>query len=389
MSKPFSFQLFKTDGDARRGELITSHGKVQTPAFMPVGTQATVKGLMPDDVRATGAEIVLGNTYHLMLRPGAERIAALGGLHKFMNWPLPILTDSGGFQVMSLSELRQIDERGVTFRSHLDGAMVALSPERAIEIQGLLGADISMQLDECLKLPASSRGNRARDAAVVALGRALETRFRGAARSEGYALFGIVQGGDDLVLRAESARALTGMDFQGYAIGGLAVGEPQEVMLKIVAETAPALPAERPRYLMGVGTPHDLIEAVRRGIDMFDCVLPTRNGRHGMAFTRFGPINLANARHANDPRPLDEESAHPAARTYSRAYLHHLTKANEILGAVLLSTINLAYYQTLMAGMREAIAAGRFAEFQAATEAGWAQGDLPAALRVVSRVPLR
>ena len=376
MSKPFSFQLFKTDGDARRGELITSHGKVQTPAFMPVGTQATVKGLMPDDVRATGAEIVLGNTYHLMLRPGAERIAALGGLHKFMNWPLPILTDSGGFQVMSLSELRQIDERGVTFRSHLDGAMVALSPERAVEFQALLGADISMQLDECLKLPASSEE----------IARAMQLSLRWAERSKrafegrakkGYALFGIVQGGDDLVLRAESARALTNMDFQGYAIGGLAVGETQEVMLKIVAETAPALPADRPRYLMGVGTPHDLIEAVRRGIDMFDCVLPTRNGRHGMAFTRFGPINLANARHANDPRPLDEESAHPAARTYSRAYLHHLTKANEILGAVLLSTINLAYYQTLMAGMREAIAAGRFAEFQAATETQWAHGDLP------------
>ncbi|HTM72274.1 MAG TPA: tRNA guanosine(34) transglycosylase Tgt [Pseudolabrys sp.] len=377
MSMPFSFQLFSSDGGARRGELITSHGKVQTPAFMPVGTQATVKGLMPDDVRATGAEIVLGNTYHLMLRPGAERIAALGGLHKFMNWPLPILTDSGGFQVMSLSELRQIDERGVTFRSHLDGAMVALSPERAIEIQGLLAADISMQLDECLRLPASS----------VEIARAMQLSLRWAERSkrafeerakQGHALFGIVQGGDDLVLRAESARALTGMDFQGYAIGGLAVGEPQEVMLRIVAETTPALPADRPRYLMGVGTPHDLIEAVKRGIDMFDCVLPTRNGRHGMAFTRFGAINLANARHANDPRPLDEQSMHPAARTYSRAYLHHLTKANEILGAVLLSTVNLAYYQALMAGMREAIAAGRFAEFQAATDAQWTQGDLPA-----------
>ncbi|MGE5164358.1 MAG: tRNA guanosine(34) transglycosylase Tgt [Sphingobacteriales bacterium] len=377
MAQPFSFRLLKTDGDARRGELITPHGKVQTPAFMPVGTQATVKGLMPDDVRATGAEIVLGNTYHLMLRPGAERIAALGGLHKFMNWPLPILTDSGGFQVMSLSELRRIDERGVTFRSHLDGVMVALSPERAIEIQEFLGADISMQLDECLKLPASSKE----------IARAMKLSLRWAERSkrafegrvnEGYALFGIVQGGDDLLLRAESVRELTGMDFQGYAIGGLAVGEPQEVMLKIVAETAPALPAERPRYLMGVGTPHDLLEAVKRGIDMFDCVLPTRNGRHGMAFTRFGGINLANARHAHDARPLDEQSAHPAARTYSRAYLHHLTKANEILGAVLLSTINLAYYQTLMAGMRDAIAAGSLAGFQAETEAGWATGDLPA-----------
>ena len=299
MSKPFSFQLINTDGDARRGELITSHGKVQTPAFMPVGTQATVKGLMPDDVRATGAEIVLGNTYHLMLRPGAERIAALGGLHKFMNWPLPILTDSGGFQVMSLSELRQIDERGVTFRSHLDGAMVALSPERAVEIQALLGADISMQLDECLKLPASSDEIARATQLSLRWAERSKRAFEGRAK-QGYALFGIVQGGDDLTLRAESARALTGMDFQGYAIGGLAVGEPQEVMLKIVAETAPALPVDRPRYLMGVGTPHDLIEAVRRGIDMFDCVLPTRNGRHGMAFTRFGPINLANARHAQD-----------------------------------------------------------------------------------------
>jgi queuine tRNA-ribosyltransferase len=376
MNKPFSFQLLNTDGDARRGELITSHGNVQTPAFMPVGTQATVKGLMPDDVQATGAEIVLGNTYHLMLRPGAEQIAALGGLHKFMNWPLPILPDSGGFQVMSLSELRKLSETGVTFRSHLDGAMVDLSPERAVEIQALLGADISMQLDECLKLPASSEE----------IARAMQLSLRWAERSkrafegrakQGYALFGIVQGGDDLVLRTESARALTEMAFRGYAIGGLAVGEPQEVMLKIVAETAPALPVEYPRYLMGVGTPHDLIEAVRRGIDMFDCVLPTRNGRHGMAFTRFGPINLANARHAHDPRPIDEQSAHPAARIYSRAYLHHLTKANAILGAVLLSTVNLAYYQTVMAGMREAIAGRRFAEFQAATEAQWAQGDLP------------
>jgi queuine tRNA-ribosyltransferase len=376
MTEPFSFRLLKTDAAARRGEFVTAHGRVQTPAFMPVGTQGTVKGLMPDDVRATGAEIVLGNTYHLMLRPGAERIAALGGLHKFMNWPLPILTDSGGFQVMSLSELRKLDEQGVTFRSHLDGAMVALSPERAIEIQALLGADISMQLDECLRLPASAHD----------IARAMELSLRWAERSKrsfesraraGHALFAIVQGGDDLALRTKSARELTGMGFQGYAIGGLAVGEPQEVMVNVVAETAPILPADRPRYLMGVGTPHDLMEAVKRGIDMFDCVLPTRNGRHGMAFTRFGAINLTNARHAEDPRPLDEQSAHPAARTYSRAYLHHLTKANEILGAVLLSTINLAYYQALMADMREAIAAGRFADFRAATEAGWKRGDLP------------
>ena len=374
---PFSFRLIATDGAARSGEIVTPHGMVRTPAFMPVGTQGTVKGLMPDDVRATGAEIVLGNTYHLMLRPGAERIAALGGLHAFMNWPLPILTDSGGFQVMSLSELRKLTEQGVTFRSHLDGAMVELSPERAIEIQALLGADISMQLDECLKLPAAREE----------IARAMQLSLRWAERSkrafegrarEGYALFGIVQGGDDLALRAESARALVDIGFDGYAIGGLAVGEPQEVMLKIVEETAPALPAERPRYLMGVGTPDDLLEAVARGIDMFDCVLPTRNGRHGMAFTRFGTINLANARHAGDARPLDAESAHPAARTYSRAYLHHLTKANEILGQVLLSTINLAYYQALMAGMRAAIGQGRFAQYRAATMAGWAKGDIDA-----------
>ncbi len=378
MPQPFAFRLLKNDGAARRGEFITPHGSVQTPAFMPVGTQATVKGVMPEAVRATGAEIVLGNTYHLMLRPGAERIAALGGLHKFMNWPLPILTNSGGFQVMSLSELRKVDDKGVTFRSHLDGTMVELTPERAIEIQRLLGADISMQLDECLKLPASHED----------IARAMRLSLRWAERSkrafevraaEGPALFGIAQGGDDPLLRAESARELSAMDFQGYAIGGLAVGEPQDVMLKIVSEIAPRLPMERPRYLMGVGTPHDLLESVRRGIDMFDCVLPTRNGRHGMAFTRFGTINLANARHADDPRPLDDQSGHTAARTYSRAYLHHLTKANEMLGAVLLSTINLAYYQTLMAGMRDAIMAGRFADFQDETETGWARGDLSAA----------
>jgi queuine tRNA-ribosyltransferase len=376
MPQAFSFTLLKSDGAARRGEIVTPHGKVQTPAFMPVGTQGTVKGLMPEAVAATGAEIVLGNTYHLMLRPGAERIAALGGLHAFMNWPLPILTDSGGFQVMSLSALRKLTENGVTFRSHLDGAMVELRPERAIEIQALLGADISMQLDECLKLPAAPAEIERAMQLSLRWGERSKRVFEGRAR-EGYALFGIVQGGDDPRLREQSARALTGIGFDGYAIGGLAVGEPQEVMLKIVAEVAPMLPQDRPRYLMGVGTPDDLMEAVARGIDVFDCVLPTRNGRHGMAFTRFGSINLANARHANDPRPLDEQSPHPAARTYSRAYLHHLTKANEILGQVLLSTINLAYYQALMAGMREAIAAGRFGDFHAATRAQWQQGDIP------------
>ena len=376
MTDPFSFSLLKTDGAARRGELVTPHGRVQTPAFMPVGTQGTVKGLTPEVVRATGAEIVLGNTYHLMLRPGAEQVAALGGLHTFMQWPLPILTDSGGFQVMSLSSLRKLSEKGVIFRSHLDGAMHELSPERSIEIQALLGADISMQLDECLRLPASRE--EMERAMMLSLRwaerskRAFEARAR-----EGYALFGIVQGGDDIPLRQQSARELTAMDFQGYAVGGLAVGEPQDVMLKVVEETTPVLPAARPRYLMGVGTPHDMLEAVARGIDMFDCVMPTRNGRHGMAFTRFGPLNLANARHAADPRPLDEQSPHPAARTYSRAYLHHLVKANEMLGAVLLSTVNLAYYQMLMAGMREAIAEGTFSDFRAATLSGWEQGDIP------------
>jgi queuine tRNA-ribosyltransferase len=377
MTIAFSFTLHATDGAARRGSFTTPHGVVQTPAFMPVGTQGTVKGLKPEDVAATGAEIVLGNTYHLMLRPGPERVAALGGLHKFMNWQKPILTDSGGFQVMSLATLRKLSEQAVIFRSHIDGTMFELSPERAIEIQALLGADISMQLDECLKLPAS------RDE----IDRAMRLSLRWAERSrrafaprvkDGYALFGIVQGGDDLQLRGESARELVAIGFEGYAVGGLAVGEPQEAMLNVVAETTPQLPADRPRYLMGVGTPHDMLEAVARGIDMFDCVMPTRNGRHGMAFTRFGSINLSNARHAEDPRPLDEESPHPVARTYSRAYLHHLTKANEMLGAVLLSTINIAYYQALMAGMRAAIEAGRFADFRAATIEGWQRGDIPA-----------
>jgi queuine tRNA-ribosyltransferase len=375
MTGTFAFKLIATDGAARRGEVVTPHGAVQTPAFMPVGTQATVKGLHPEAVGDTGAEIVLGNTYHLMLRPTAERIAALGGLHKFMNWPRAILTDSGGFQVMSLSSLRKLTEQGVTFRSHLDGAMFELTPERSIEIQALLGADISMQLDECLKLPASRDEIERAMQLSLRWGERSKRAFEGRAR-DGYALFGIVQGGDDIALRQQSARALTDIGFTGYAIGGLAVGEPQDVMLKVVEETAPVLPSDRPRYLMGVGTPHDLLEAVKRGVDMFDCVMPTRNGRHGMAFSRFGSINLSNARHAADPRPLDEESAHPAARTYSRAYLHHLTKANEILGQVLLSTINLAYYQALMAGMRAAIEAGSFDDFRAATIAGWQQGDI-------------
>ena len=376
MSSTFTFRLIRTDGTARRGEISTPRGTVQTPAFMPVGTQATVKAMMPEDVRETGAEILLGNTYHLMLRPGAERVAALGGLHAFMNWPHPILTDSGGFQVMSLSQLRKLDEKAVTFRSHLDGTMYELTPERSIEIQQLLGADISMQLDECIRLPAERRE----------IERAMHLSLRWAERSKrafesapaGRALFGIVQGGDDKALRVDSARALVPMDFHGYAIGGLAVGEPQDVMLAMIETVAPELPSHKPRYLMGVGTPDDLLEAVARGIDMFDCVMPTRNGRHGVAFTRFGAINLKNARHAEDPRPLDEESAYPATRTYSRAYLHHLVKANEALGGMLLSAINVAYYQALMRGMREAIAEGRFAAFRDATKEGWKKGDLPA-----------
>ncbi len=375
---PFSFRLTATDGQARTGEIATARGIVRTPAFMPVGTAATVKAVEPETVRATGADILLGNTYHLMLRPGAERIAALGGLHRFMNWPHPILTDSGGFQVMSLSQLRKVDEKGVTFRSHLDGSMHALTPERAIEIQNLLGADIVMQLDECIGLPASR----------AEIDRAMRLSLRWAERSKGAfegaggrAIFGIVQGGDDRELRIESARRLVEIDFPGYAIGGLAVGEPQSVMLEIIEEVGPALPAERPRYLMGVGTPGDLLEAVARGIDMFDCVLPTRNGRHGLAYTRFGPINLKNARHADDPRPLDETGACAPARTYSRAYLHHLVKSNEALGAILLSIVNLSYYQTLMQGLRAAIVAGQFERFRAETQAAWTAGDIPPFVR--------
>ncbi|MDE1972124.1 MAG: tRNA guanosine(34) transglycosylase Tgt [Hyphomicrobiales bacterium] len=370
VSAPFSFRLTAADGAARAGEVATAHGVVHTPAFMPVGTQASIKGVHHDDVRASGAEILLGNTYHLMLRPGAERIAALGGLHAFMRWPHPILTDSGGFQVMSLAALRKVSERGVTFRSHLDGAMIELTPERAIEVQILLGSDIAMQLDECVRLPAERSE----------IERAMQLSLRWAERCKrafekaapGRALFGIVQGGDDPELREQSARALADIGFPGYAIGGLAVGETQKVMLDIVAETAAALPTDRPRYLMGVGTPADILYAVARGVDMFDCVLPTRNGRHGLAFTRFGPINIKNALHAGDPRPLDPDSNCPAARDFSRAYLHHLFRAGEALGGTLLSIVNLYYYQELMAGIRAAIAAGRFADYLDATMRQWA-----------------
>jgi queuine tRNA-ribosyltransferase len=370
MASPFSFRLIATDGAARTGEIATAHGIVRTPAFMPVGTQGAIKGVHHDDVRAAGADIILANTYHLMLRPTAERVAALGGLHEFMHWPLPILTDSGGYQVMSLAPLRKVADAGVTFRSHLDGAMVELTPERAVEVQILLGADIAMQLDECVRLPAEAAD----------IERAMRLSLRWAERCKrafedapsGHALFGIVQGGDDARLREQSARALIDLGFDGYAIGGLAVGESEEVMLRMVAATAPALPAVRPRYLMGVGTPSDILKAIGRGIDMFDCVLPTRNGRHGLAFTRFGPINIKNARHADDPRPLDPQSRCAAARDFSRAYLHHLFKANEALSGTLLSIVNLSYYQDLTAGAREAIAQRRFADYRAEIEQQWA-----------------
>ncbi|OYX75711.1 MAG: tRNA guanosine(34) transglycosylase Tgt [Rhizobiales bacterium 32-66-11] len=375
MTDAFSFALHAKDGAARTGEISTPRGNIRTPAFMPVGTAATVKGVYPEQVRATGADILLGNTYHLMLRPGAERIARLGGLHHFMRWERPILTDSGGFQVMSLSALRKLSEDGVTFRSHIDGAVHELTPERAVEIQGLLGSDIQMQLDECVRLPCEDA--EAERAMRLSLRWAERSKRAFEAQPKGRALFGIVQGGAVESLRIESARALADMDFPGYSIGGLAVGEPQDVMLRMIETVEPHLPSTKPRYLMGVGTPDDLLEAVARGIDMFDCVMPTRSGRHALAFTRFGKINLKNARHAEDPRPLDEESDCPALRDYSRAYLHHLIRCGEMLGPMLLTWANLHYYQDLMAGMRAAIAEGRFEEFRAQTKAGWAAGDIP------------
>src|SRR6201996_4457696 len=374
MSLPDYFELQARDGEARTGRLTTPHGVVRTPAFMPVGTAGAMKGMHWREVRDAGADIVLGNTYHLMLRPGAERIAALGGLQQFTRWGGPMLTDSGGFQVMSLSELRKVTEKAVTFRSHIDGARIELSPERSIEVQRLLGSDIAMQLDECVRLPAE-RDDIER-AMRLSLRWAERCKLAFESATEGYMLFGIVQGGDIPELRQASARGLVEIGFHGYAIGGLAVGEPQAVMLSMIEATAPALPVDRPRYLMGVGTPEDMLEAVARGIDMFDCVMPTRNGRHGMAFTRFGQINLRNARHVDDPRPLDEASAWPSTATTSRAYLHHLVKSGETLGAMLLSEINIAYYQQLMRGIRDAIAKGSFAEFRAQTLAGWAQGDI-------------
>jgi queuine tRNA-ribosyltransferase len=372
VTEGFNFELAKRDGEARVGAITTPRGKIRTPAFMPVGTAATVKAMHPEGVKALGADIVLANTYHLMLRPGAERIAELGGLHRFMNWPWPILTDSGGFQVMSLAKLRKLDENGVTFQSHIDGARHLLTPERAMEIQDLLGSDIQMQFDECVRLPCTEE--EARRAMLLSL-RWAERSKRAFARKAGRALFGIVQGGASESLRIESAEALVDMEFDGYALGGLAVGEPQEVMLAMIECALPRLPRDKPRYLMGVGAPDDLLECVRRGVDMFDCVMPTRAGRHGLAYTRLGRLNLRNARHAADPAPVDPLSPCAAARTYSRAYLHHLVKCGEILGMMLLTEINLAYYEALMDNARGAIASAEFEAFCAETKAAWLSGE--------------
>ena len=370
----FTFTVDAEDGAARTGAITNPRGTIRTPAFMPVGTAGTVKAMYPEQVRALGADIVLGNTYHLMLRPGAERVAELGGLHRMMNWPHPILTDSGGFQVMSLAKLRKLDETGVTFQSHIDGRRYQLTPERSLEIQDLLGSDIQMQLDECVRLPCTEAES---DRAMRLSLRWAERSRRAFGGKPGRAVFGIVQGGEVEAQRIESARALADMDFHGLAIGGLAVGEPQAVMLRMIETVEPHLPRNKPRYLMGVGTPDDLLQSVARGVDMFDCVMPTRAGRHGQVFTRHGKLNLRNARHADDVRPIDEASSWPAARDYSRAYLHHLVKSGEILGMMLLTSINLAYYQTLMSGIRCAIAAGRFDDFIAETREGWLRGATP------------
>jgi queuine tRNA-ribosyltransferase len=375
MSSEFSFTLHKTDGAARRGTVHTAHGDIRTPAFMPVGTVGTVKGLYMDQVKESGADIILGNTYHLMLRPGAEQVAALGGLHKFTGWNGPILTDSGGFQIMSLSKIRKIKEAGATFQSHIDGRKYELSPERAMEIQRLLGSDVQMQLDQCIQFPHTQKEAET----------AMQLSLRWAERSRkaflsvpqpGHGNFGIVQGGTDERMRLASAEGLKQIGFEGYAIGGLAVGEGQALMLSTLDFTAPALPHDHPRYLMGVGTPDDILESVARGVDMFDCVMPTRSGRHGQAFTRFGKINLRNAKHASDMRPLDEAHPCPALSQYSRAYLHHLIRAGELLGMMLLSWANIAYYQSLMQGIRDAIDAGRFEDFRSATHEQWKRGDI-------------
>ncbi len=367
----FGFALEATDGRARAGRLVTAHGEVATPTFMAVGTAGTVKAMTADAVRATGAKIVLGNTYHLMLRPTAERVARLGGLHKMMDWPGPILTDSGGFQIMSLAKLRRMDETGVTFRSHLDGSAHHLSPERSMEIQYLLDSTITMVLDECTKFPATHE--------EAAVSMRLSTRWAARSRTafvarEGYGQFGIVQGSTFEDLRAESAAALRDIGFEGYAIGGLAVGEGQAAMYETLDYTTPMLPADRPRYLMGVGTPDDLLGAVARGVDMFDCVMPTRAGRTARAFTANGVFNLRNARFIDDGAPLDEACPCLACTRHTRAYLHHLFRAEEMLGPMLLTAHNLTYYQALMQGARRAISAGAYEAYCATTRAAWAQG---------------
>jgi queuine tRNA-ribosyltransferase len=369
----FSYRTHATDGRARTGAITTPRGEIRTPAFMPVGTAATVKAMMPSSVRETGADILLGNTYHLMLRPTAERIDRLGGLHKFMNWDRPILTDSGGFQVMSLANLRKLTERGVTFKSHIDGSKHEITPERSMEIQRLLGSDIVMCFDECPALPA----DRDRIAASMELSMRWAKRSREAFGDRpGHALFGIQQGGLEQDLRAASAQALQEIGFDGYAVGGLAVGEGQEAMFGCLDYAADQLPVDKPRYLMGVGKPDDIVGAVARGIDMMDCVLPSRSGRTGQVFTRMGVLNIKNARHADDPRPLDENCSCPACSHYSRAYLHHVFRAQEMISAMLLTWHNLRYYQDLMAGMRSAIAAGTFAAWQSEFHATRAQGDI-------------
>jgi queuine tRNA-ribosyltransferase len=374
MTDRFRFTVAATDGAARTGLIETPRGEIRTPAFMPVGTAATVKAMLPDSVRATGADILLGNTYHLMLRPTAERIARLGGLHSFMNWDRPILTDSGGFQVMSLASLRKLTEEGVTFASHIDGSKHVLTPERSMEIQRLLGSDIVMAFDECPALPA----DEVRVAASMRLSMRWAERSKAAFGDRpGHALFGIMQGGVTHDLRAESAEVLTAIGFDGYAVGGLAVGEGQEAMFGVLDYAPGMLPADRPRYLMGVGKPDDIVGAVERGIDMMDCVLPSRSGRTGQAWTRAGQVNIKNARHADDPRPLDEDCACPACRGYSRAYLHHVFRAGEMISGMLLTWHNLHYYQELMQGLRAAIGAGRLSAFVAAFHARRAEGDIP------------
>ncbi|MDO5613965.1 MAG: tRNA guanosine(34) transglycosylase Tgt [Paracoccus sp. (in: a-proteobacteria)] len=369
----FGFTLGARDGMARTGTITTPRGDIRTPAFMPVGTAATVKAMLPESVRETGADIVLGNTYHLMLRPGAERIARLGGLHDFMNWQRPILTDSGGFQVMSLAALRKLTEEGVTFSSHIDGSRHMLSPETSMEIQRLLGSDIVMAFDECPALPATEE----RQAEAMRISMRWAQRSRDAFGDRpGHALFGIMQGGVIPHLREESATALKSIGFDGYAIGGLAVGEGQEAMFGVLDYATGFLPDDKPRYLMGVGKPDDIVGAVLRGVDMMDCVLPSRSGRTGQAWTRRGQVNIKNARHADDPRPLDESCTCPACRSYSRAYLHHVFRAGEMISGMLLTWHNLHYFQELMQGLRDAIAAGRTADFVAQFHAQRANGDI-------------